>query len=99
MRRECLDFLIPTTESHLPEIMSRWMTHYYRSRRHNRLGLGFPSLRLLEWSSRTVTTCPMAIESSSRRFWAGSLTSTGSRRQREQSRQVFLRMTGFLQGG
>jgi len=42
IRRECLDFLIPLTESHLREIMSRWVTHYHRGRPHSSLGPGLP---------------------------------------------------------
>src|SRR5262249_34101955 len=42
IRRECLDFLIPLTESHLREIMSRWVTHYNRGRPHSSLGPGLP---------------------------------------------------------
>ena len=43
IRRECLDFLIPLTERHLRQIMSRWVTHYNRGRRpHSSLGPGLP---------------------------------------------------------
>jgi putative transposase len=42
IRRECLDFLIPLTEWHLREIMSRWVTHYNRGRPHSSLGPGLP---------------------------------------------------------
>jgi transposase InsO family protein len=42
IRRECSDFLIPLTESHLREIMSRWVTHYNRGRPHSSLGPGLP---------------------------------------------------------
>jgi len=42
MRRECLDFLIPLTESHLRDILTRWITHYSRGRLHSSLGPGLP---------------------------------------------------------
>src|SRR5262245_49486133 len=42
IRRECLDFLIPLTEGHLRQIMSRWVTHYNRGRPHSSLGPGLP---------------------------------------------------------
>jgi len=42
IRRECLDFLIPLTESHLREIVKRWVTHYNRGRPHSSLGPGLP---------------------------------------------------------
>jgi transposase InsO family protein len=42
IRRECLDFLIPLTESHLRDIMTRWVTHYNRGRPHSSLGPGLP---------------------------------------------------------
>jgi len=42
IRRECLDFLIPLTESHLREILTRWIKHYNRGRPHSSLGPGIP---------------------------------------------------------
>jgi putative transposase len=42
IRRECLDFLIPLTESHLRGILTRWITHYNRGRPHSSLGPGLP---------------------------------------------------------
>jgi len=42
IRRECLDFLIPLTESHLRDILTRWITHYNRGRPHSSLGPGIP---------------------------------------------------------
>jgi putative transposase len=37
-----LDFLIPLTESHLRDILTRWITHYNRGRPHSSLGPGLP---------------------------------------------------------
>ena len=42
IRRECLDFLIPFTDSHLRAILTRWITHYNRGRPHSSLGPGLP---------------------------------------------------------
>jgi putative transposase len=42
IRRECLNFFIPLTESHLRDILTRWMTHYNRGRPHSSLGPGLP---------------------------------------------------------
>ena len=40
--RECLDFLIPLSESHLRHILLEWMIHYNRGRPHSSLGSGIP---------------------------------------------------------
>ena len=42
LRRECLDFLIPLTETHLRRILQGWRTHYHRGRPHTSLGPGIP---------------------------------------------------------
>jgi len=42
IRRECLDYVIPLTEWHLRDILSRWITHYNRGRPHSSLGPGLP---------------------------------------------------------
>lgn len=38
IRRECLDWLIPLSESHLRSILKLWTTHYNRGRPHMALG-------------------------------------------------------------
>ena len=43
LRRECLDYFIPITESHLRSITTNWMTHYNTGRRHSSLGPGIPN--------------------------------------------------------
>jgi putative transposase len=45
IRRECLDWLIPLSASHLRSILNEWVTHYNRSRRHMVLGPGVPDPR------------------------------------------------------
>lgn len=40
--RECLDWLIPLSESHLRSILKSWITHYNRGRPHMALGPGVP---------------------------------------------------------
>jgi putative transposase len=42
IRRECLDWLIPLSESHLRLMLKTWQRHYNRSRPHMALGPGVP---------------------------------------------------------
>jgi putative transposase len=42
VRRECLDWLIPISESHLRLILKEWVAHYNRGRAHMALGPGVP---------------------------------------------------------
>jgi len=42
IRRECLDWLIPLSESHLRSILKSWITHYNDGRPHMSLGPGVP---------------------------------------------------------
>jgi putative transposase len=42
IRRECLDWLIPLSESHLRSILRSWVGHYNHGRRHMVLGPGVP---------------------------------------------------------
>ena len=42
IRRECLDWLIPLSESHLRLILRSWAGHYNRGRPHMALGPGVP---------------------------------------------------------
>jgi transposase InsO family protein len=42
MRRECLDWLIPLSESHLRGILKNWVAHYNQGRPHMSLGPGVP---------------------------------------------------------
>ena len=43
MRRECLDGLIPLSESHLRSILRSWVGHYNHGRPHRALGPGVPA--------------------------------------------------------
>ena len=43
IRRECLDWLIPISESHLRAILKIWVEHYNRGRPHSSLGPGVPA--------------------------------------------------------
>jgi transposase InsO family protein len=45
IRRECLDWLIPLSESHLRSILRSWVGHYNRGRPHMALGPGVPVVR------------------------------------------------------
>ena len=42
IRRECLDWLIPISETHLRLLLKEWAIHYNRSRTHMVLGAGVP---------------------------------------------------------
>jgi putative transposase len=42
IRRECLDWLIPVSESHLRRILKSWINHYNTGRPHMTLGPGVP---------------------------------------------------------
>ena len=42
IRRECLDHLIPLSETHLRQILDDWVEHYNRGRPHSSLGPGIP---------------------------------------------------------
>jgi putative transposase len=42
LRRECLDFIIPLTESHLRCLLKEWAPHYNTGRPHMSLGPGIP---------------------------------------------------------
>jgi putative transposase len=42
IRRECLDWMIPLTESHLRSILKEWIAHYNGARPHTALGPGVP---------------------------------------------------------
>ena len=42
LRRECLDWVIPTSESHLRSILKSWIPHYNSGRPHMALGPGVP---------------------------------------------------------
>ena len=38
LRRECLGWLIPLSEAHLPQTLKSWVAHYNRGRPHSALG-------------------------------------------------------------
>jgi putative transposase len=42
LRRGCLDFLIPLSESHLRRMVKDWQIHYNQARPHSSLGPGLP---------------------------------------------------------
>jgi transposase InsO family protein len=43
LRRECLDWLIPLSETHLRLIVKSWIAHYNGGRPHMLLGPGIPN--------------------------------------------------------
>ena len=42
LRRECVDFMIPLTATHLHGILKAWVPYYNAGRPHMALGPGFP---------------------------------------------------------
>jgi putative transposase len=55
LRRECLDWLVPLSESHLRTLLRAWIRHYNRGRPHMVLGPGVPDpppTTILKSSSR-----------------------------------------------
>jgi putative transposase len=42
LRRECSDFMIPLTTTHLQDILQEWIAHYNAGRPHMALGPGIP---------------------------------------------------------
>jgi hypothetical protein len=42
LRGECLDYVIPVTESHLRCITQSWVSHYNKGRPHSSIGPGIP---------------------------------------------------------
>jgi transposase InsO family protein len=42
LRRECVDFMIPLTTTHLQRILKEWVPHYNVGRPHMAFGPGFP---------------------------------------------------------
>ena len=42
IRRECLDYVIPLSESHLKRTLREWVNHYNTGRPHQSLGPGIP---------------------------------------------------------
>jgi hypothetical protein len=43
IRRECLDFIIAMSDSHVRAILREWVDHYNRGRPHASLGPGIPA--------------------------------------------------------
>ena len=56
IRRECLDWLIPLSESHLRSILRSWVDHYNHGRPHMALGPGVPDPPSVVLQSATPLT-------------------------------------------
>ena len=51
IRRECLDWVIPVSESHLRSLLTSWIQHYNRGRPHMSLGPGIPDPPAITFSN------------------------------------------------
>jgi transposase InsO family protein len=60
IRRECLDWLIPISETHLRLLLKEWCIHYARARPHMALGPGVPDPPTTALPSST-RPCPYRI--------------------------------------
>jgi len=55
IRRECLDWMMPLSESHLRAILRSWVGHYNHGRPHMALGPGVPDPPLVVIPPATPT--------------------------------------------
>ena len=62
LRRECLDWLIPLTESHLRTVLQSWVRHYNTGRPHMALGPGVPDPPLVMPHDAASTSHPRLRE-------------------------------------
>jgi putative transposase len=62
LRRECLDWLIPLTESHLRTVLQSWVCHYNTGRPHMALGPGVPDPPLVMPHDAASTSHPRLRE-------------------------------------
>ncbi len=72
IRRECLDWMIPSSERHLRRVLQEWVAHYNRGRPHANLGPGIPdppSVRITEQPHRH--RLPIGHQVSSRSILGG----------------------------
>lgn len=70
IRRECLDWMIPLSESHLRFALNFWIAHYNGGRPHMSLGSGIPNSPAItsvrpQPSSRHRREEPYAVRSES----------------------------------
>jgi putative transposase len=54
IRRECLDYVIPLSESHLKRTLREWVNHYNSGRPHQSLGPGIPDQVEKKWPTNDV---------------------------------------------
>jgi len=69
IRRECLDYLIPLSESHVKRTLREWSNHYNSGRPHQSLGPGIPD----QVGQKLPTNDEMEVISKGRRIIAKSI--------------------------
>ena len=60
LRRECLDHMIPMSDTHLRMIVREWVEHYNRGRPHSSLGPGLPDPPAWAAGGQADSTSPSA---------------------------------------
>ncbi|MGA8053962.1 MAG: integrase core domain-containing protein, partial [Burkholderiales bacterium] len=82
IRRECVDWLVPISESHLRLLLAEWSSHYNRSRPHMSLGPGVPDppsgSAVLQYQESRHRIRRASLWSRNR-CWAGCTVNTHSR--------------------
>ena len=81
IRRECLDWIIPSSEDHLRSILRGWVAHYNRGVRTRASGPAFPTA-LTRRRYRGIGSCEITAWPR-KRFWVRYITSTVSSELRE----------------
>jgi putative transposase len=79
IRRECLDYVIPSSEKHLRTISRNWVAHYNQGRPHSSLGPGIPDLggKPIRSPSAQRHELPAACRIRVKMFSAGCTMNTG----------------------
>jgi len=103
--------MIPLGEKHLRRILSEWVTHYNQGRPHLSLGPGIPERAAVFPPRCKITTnipSPKTAKSRLARFSAASITNTGGKGSRRETRTAqkahgldtaFSRMTDDCRAG
>jgi Integrase core domain len=99
LRRECLDFLMPLSESHLRRMVKEWQIHYNQARPHSSLGPGAPRAEAKPSGATARATTPnsggISSESQADSGWSTSRVSPGEDRRLRLERKSVRRRPAF----